>query len=72
MMMPIMLMAAMMTMTTACSSEDPLNYDYGNVDNGDNNDGDGDDNNGGSSSGSYSEMKTFTGRACEQCRRHLS
>ena len=60
MMMPIMLMAAMMTMTTACSSEDPLNYDYGNVDNGDNNDGDGDDNNGGSSSGSYSEMKTFT------------
>ena len=52
-MMPIMLMAVMtmMTMTTACSSDDPLSNDS--IINGD-------DDGSSSSTGTYSDMKTFT------------
>ena len=65
-MMPIMLMAAMtmMTMTTACSSDDPLSNDstniFGNDDNDNSDNSSGGSSSGSSSSGTYSEMSTFT------------
>lgn len=65
-MMPIMLMAAMtmMTMTTACSSDDPLSNDstniFGNDDNDNSGNSSGGSSTGGSSTGTYSEMSTFT------------
>ena len=55
-MMPIILMTAMMTIATACSSDDPLGNYGDNTVNG-NGDTNSNSNNGGSTTSTYAEIK---------------